>query len=362
MGSGAPVEDLRATLETIRGKRDVPALAAAVIFEGRIIAIGAAGVRKAGADIAVTLDDKFHIGSCTKAMTATLIAMLVEKGKLRWSTTIQDVFPEFAGAKARNIQPPYLKVTLKQLLSHRAGLEHSWPKDKSFLDIHNLAGSPRQQRYAFCKLMLAIPPLASPGTKSIYSNAGYGIAAAMAERATDTEWEKLMREMSFGPMGMKSAGFGAMGTVGRIDQPWQHRIVNGQAKPIPPGPLSDNPPAIGPGGTVHCSTGDWAKFIARHLTDGRDTGRLLGAASYRFLHTPPFGGQYALGWMGLPRPWGGRVLHHAGSKNANYCVVWMTQRRKWAVIVATNQGGDTAAGACDDVAAAMVRKYLMPSD
>jgi len=163
-------------------------------------------------------------------------------------------------------------------------------------------------------------------------------------------------------MGMKSAGFGAMGTVGRIDQPWQHRIVNGKIKPVSPGPLSDNPPAIGPGGTVHCSIGDWAKFIARHLTDGSETGRLLDATSYKFLHTPPFDKTHALGWMVLQRPWGGRVLHHAGSNNANYCVAWLTQRRKWAVIVATNQGGDVAAKACDDVAAAMVRKYLMPLD
>jgi len=45
----------------------------------------------------VTTNDQFHIGSCTKSMTATLAAMFIEEGKLRWDTTIAEVFPESKG-------------------------------------------------------------------------------------------------------------------------------------------------------------------------------------------------------------------------------------------------------------------------
>jgi CubicO group peptidase (beta-lactamase class C family) len=61
-------------------------MAAAVLRGERIIAQGAAGVRKRGAAERITLVDRFHLGSCTKAMTATLIAMFIEDGKLNWTT------------------------------------------------------------------------------------------------------------------------------------------------------------------------------------------------------------------------------------------------------------------------------------
>src|SRR3974377_1728734 len=57
-------------------------LAAAVLRGERIIAQGAAGVRKRGNAERITLGDRFTIGSCGKAMTATLVAMLVGEGKL----------------------------------------------------------------------------------------------------------------------------------------------------------------------------------------------------------------------------------------------------------------------------------------
>ena len=61
-------------------------MAAAVLRGERIIAQGAAGVRKRATAERITLAERFHLGSCTKAMTATLVAMLVEEGKLNWTT------------------------------------------------------------------------------------------------------------------------------------------------------------------------------------------------------------------------------------------------------------------------------------
>ena len=71
----------------------LPALAAAVVQDGKVIASGAVGTRRAGTDIPVTIKDRFHLGSDTKAMTALLAAMLVEEGKLRWDSTVAEVFP-----------------------------------------------------------------------------------------------------------------------------------------------------------------------------------------------------------------------------------------------------------------------------
>ena len=349
-------KNIEPLLEPIRAEHNVPALAAAVIHEGRILTYAAVGVRKLGTDVKVTAHDQFHIGSCTKAMTATLLAILIEQGKLKWSSTLAQVFPDLA----KEMHPGYRNVTLLHLLAHRGGVPNeTWPKGMSFLDVHRLPGPPRRQRWEFVRRKLAEPPEAPPGERYIYSNAGYAILGVACEKAADAAYEDLMREHIFGPLGMGSAGFGAMGTPGKVDQPWQHRVENGKAIPMDPGPRTDNPPAIAPAGTVHCSVGDWAKFVQVHLRGARDQPTPLAIANWTRLHTPAFGGTYAGGWGTAHRGWGGgRVYTHAGSNNMNYAVVWMAPNRNFAVVVATNQAGKVAPKACDDAAAAIIRKYL----
>src|SRR5882724_521938 len=93
-------------------------MVAAVLRGERIIAQGAAGVRKRATAERITLDDRFHLGSCTKAMTATLVAMLVEEGKVNWTTTLGELFAD----TVKPMHPAWEKVTLRQVLAHRAGL------------------------------------------------------------------------------------------------------------------------------------------------------------------------------------------------------------------------------------------------
>ena len=345
-------------IESVRQAYDLPAVAAAVILDGRVCAVAATGVRKAGSDVKVTSADQFHLGSCTKAMTATLIAILVEKGKLGWDATLAELLPDLV----EDMRPVYRTVTIRHLLAHRAGLppaNSSWPEGMSFRDVHRLPGAPMQQRLAYTRLILRQEPATTPGEEYLYSNAGYAIAGVIAEQIMKRPYETLMKEMVFEPLGMGSAGFGAMGTPGKIDQPWQHRFSDGKLKPVGPGRFSDNPPAIGPGGTVHCAMGDWAKFVLVHLKGRRGEPTILPPSSITELHTPDFGGDYAKGWAVKTRDWaGGEVLTHTGTNNQNYAVVWMAPKRNFAVMAATNQGGGDVAKACDDVCARLIREFL----
>jgi len=92
----------------------LPALAAAVVRDGEIVAAGAVDTRRAGTETPVTIDDRFHIGSDAKAMTALLAGMLVEQGALHWDSTVGAVFPELAAQMDSGLRD----VTLEQLLSH----------------------------------------------------------------------------------------------------------------------------------------------------------------------------------------------------------------------------------------------------
>jgi CubicO group peptidase (beta-lactamase class C family) len=96
----------------------MPGGAAAIVENGKVTLKVASGVRKQGDSEPFTVNDKVHIGSCAKAMTATLVGMLIDEGKLTWDTKITDVFPEFAD----QIHEEYRPVTISHLLSHYAGI------------------------------------------------------------------------------------------------------------------------------------------------------------------------------------------------------------------------------------------------
>ena len=120
--------------------------------------------------------DQIHIGSCTKAMTATLIGMLVDEGKLTWGSTIGEVFPD----QAEQVHPDFQAVTLSHLLTHRAGLPPRRPLVA--------APGPRRRPNSASRsstAWLEEPPRHRPGSTYEYSNVGYALAGLMAERVAD---------------------------------------------------------------------------------------------------------------------------------------------------------------------------------
>src|SRR5262249_39700259 len=134
-----------------------------------------------------------------------------------------------------------------------------------------------------------------------------------------------------------------------------------------PGPGSDNPAAIGPGGIVHCSLPDWAKYVGLHLEAEQGRCVYLKHDTFVKLHTPGKGTdneQYAMGWSVATRPWAGtkdkpgRVLTHNGTNTMWFAVTWVAPERDFAVLIACNQGGDKAAKACDQAAWALIQDHL----
>jgi CubicO group peptidase (beta-lactamase class C family) len=199
----------------------------------------------------------------------------------------------------------------------------------------------------------------------LYSNQGYAIAGAMLERVGGQSWEEMMQTMLFQPLGMQRAGFGAPGTEKDMDEPWGHTGTGRKPEPVPPGPSADNPPAIGPAGTVHCSIGDLAKYCAFHAAQGQYGPTLLGPESFRKLHTrcaPKV--DYALGWVVQERNWGGGdVLMHTGSNTMWYATMWVAPTQHSAFVAATNIAHDQADDACDEAVKSLVeRLYGMGAD
>ena len=95
----------------------------------QIVEMAAVGRRAVGSPEEVTTEDRWHLGSLTEAMTATLAARLVEQGEISWSATTREIFPDLVN----HMRAEYLEVSLQELLSHTAGLPvdvmrtPSWP-------------------------------------------------------------------------------------------------------------------------------------------------------------------------------------------------------------------------------------------
>ena len=333
-------------LEILRKTFNLPALAVIVVKDGKICDRAAIGVRKLGDRTLVTISDQFHIGSCTKSMTATHAAIFIEESKLRWNTTIADVFPELKG----KIDEQYETATVEQLLTQRGGIPAQLPA-ATLKRAWELNGTPTEQRYEYIKAVLAQPPEAAPGTKMIYSNQSCTIVGAMLEKIAGKSWEDLITEKLFKPLHMDSAGFGSPGTIGRVDQPWGHT-----SESVPT--QSDYPPAIAPDCKVHCSMSDLARYTILQM-EGEQSDGLLKAETFRKLHTSPDGDNYACGWICAKRDWaGGNVLWHNGGNSYWYVLMVLAPKKDFSVIAATNMYGDGARPGCVEASFAMIKKWL----
>lgn len=349
---------------------DVPGLGIAVATRDGLHAFGVAGVRKAGTTERLTPDDRFHIGSCGKLLTAILVARLVDRGRLTWDSTLDELLPGIT------LTPAAQRVTVAELLSHRSGLPSELDRSQ-LVFLRAGADRPADARRELARRLLGDAGSFLPDARGrfAYSNVGYAIAGHVAEAVTGVPFEQLMRVEVFEPLGMAQSGFGAPGTFGIVDQPRGHNRSN---VPIEPGWLADNPAPLSPAGTMHVSLRDWASAIAVLLGGGPpdflsdEARRRLTTTSPDARPGDPANPSYALG-VAVTDTLGHRSFSHAGSNTlwfARFLALpeqdvaepgTRTQQAAppqparmaltggWAVLVVANHGGDAGVRATQEV-------------
>lgn len=302
-----------------------PAFVAVILRDGKVVGNAASGLRRRDEpENPVTINDKFHLGSCTKAMTATLVGILVDEGKLDWDDTIEERLPELA----KSIDPVYREVTLWQLLAHRGGLTPGgafW--NKQGINTH-------ENRLEIAAKAMEKKPEQLDAGNFQYSNLGYLVAGLFTESVTGESWETLIQQKVFEPLNMESAGFGVPDTERPATHPWGHSVTAQGLHPI----KFDNAPSLAPAGTVHCSILDWARFIALHLDQQCKHHDLLKPETLKKLHTaydgpgPKYGG----GWSIATNSKLGLELEHNGSNTFWISTVSAFPENGGAVLVITN--------------------------
>lgn len=320
----------KTTLAGVMASQHLPAIGSAVIQAG-VMNLSILGIVKVGSPTLMTPDKSFHLGSCTKAMTATLAAILIEEGIFGWDNKLVDLMPEIT------LHPDFHNATFEMLTSHRSGLSYdgapTFADDWLFQAIQNPNLSPSEARDLYAKSILIKKPISVPGERFRYTNSGYVIAAYIMETITGKNWEELMHEKLFLPLQMNSCGTGPT---------WGHYYSSTTILPI----YADNPPALSPAAGIHCSLPDWGKFLQHHLDGFNGADGIISKESFKKLHTISAndGQNYTYGgWVRVYRDWAqGVVLTHNGSNTWNYAQVWLAPFRNAILVSATNIAGDAA--------------------
>jgi CubicO group peptidase (beta-lactamase class C family) len=252
-------------IEQVRLKYQLPALAAMSVISGSTTVL-VSGVRQWGDKTLAQVSDKFHLGSCTKAMTATVLAIFIERGLLSWDSTLESLFPDLSS----DMQEQFKKVSIGMLTAHRSGITGDiahFQGGQLWQKLWDQQLDPVQGRKYVVHDTLTAPPANPPGSKFEYSNTNYMIAGSILERVSGKRWEDIMTEELFKPLGMNSCGFGVQADpkASPPDQPWPHKPSTNAPVAVTPDFHADNPPTLGPAGTVYCSMEDWTKFMLRNF-------------------------------------------------------------------------------------------------
>ncbi len=233
----------------------LPGVAVGVIEDGKVVHVRTAGELEAGTGQPITSRSLFKIASNSKAMTASVLARLVQAGKLRWEDPVVKYLPDFA------MQDPWVTqhMQVRDLLVHNSGLPQGggdlmlWPEPNAFTRgdiIHGL-------RY--------IKPAYEFRTGYAYDNLLYVVAGEVAAAAGGASYEELVRREVFEPLGLSRCHVGSFerDVVGEVAQPHARRddrnvVIKRDAERI-------EPITSAAAGGIRCSLDDMLKWAMNWL-------------------------------------------------------------------------------------------------
>lgn len=332
MNQESPQPDwLDAALQQELKRLTCPGMSAGFMDVGNKPQVAAVGIQRVGSDTPLRASDALHLGSCTKALTALLIADAIGAGQLRFTTKLGALSPLWKKSL-------WADRTIDDVLRHKAGL----PENATWWA---LAGSGRditaQRRDVLNTKWLAGSKRVTPG-KFSYSNIGYVVLGSVIDNVYGMPYEDVLQLRLARPNLLQSIGFGVPGNV------YGHRLT-------PAGYVAttvDNPPVMNSAGRLHMSMGDWLQTARLHMTSNTFVDSNVRGA----LQESRVDGGYAGGWIVLNRSWAaGPALTHAGSNTFWMSVMWVAPNTGRAFAAVTNAAGDAFAQGLDRVIATMIR-------
>lgn len=327
----------------IRVKYGIPELAFAVVSADSIFDRQTLGVQRIHTQYRAKPDDRFHIGSNTKAVTSFLAALLVEQGKVSWDTKFFDLFPELKMTSKK----VYYNITLQELLTFRAGLP-SYTYTFSRPTKEQIRGDAPRQRLELAQYFLRQPPMkAIDGLTP--SNADYILAGLMLEKSAKKPFKQLVLEL--GNTYQVHFGYDYPNLTDTL-QPWGH---DASQHALPP---ADNYKLdwLLSAGNLNISLPDYIKFIQLQLKGLKGEISSPDAQTfYKLLYGMP---GFSFGWFNqIDETTKHHIAYNEGNAGAFITRVEVVKETGMAYIVFTNSSSEQTAKGITALMSAIEKKW-----
>jgi CubicO group peptidase (beta-lactamase class C family) len=307
-----------------RTELGIPGISLAIVKDDRVIYLKGLGVKHFERKLPVTPDTRFAIGSASKAFTAMLAVMSADEGKLSLDDSPKKFLPYFT------LRDPdaAAKITLRDLLSHRSGLNRT--------DLAMVTGV--LNREELIKVASMAKPTAKLGEKFQYQNVMYTAAGEAVAKAQNSTWEKLIASRIFKPLGMTESDTSAdeMQKARDYSLGYDYSPSTKVTRHLPQRAI----PAAAPAGAINSSARDMAQWVRFMLGNGSFNGhRLVSEKNFQELTSKQINiaGQvdYGLGWF--LRQWNGhKVVEHGGNIDGFNSQVALMPDQKLGFVLLTN--------------------------
>ncbi len=318
------ISDLEALAREAVDAWTLPGLGLAIVRGGKVVFAEGFGLRNVEDELPMGPDTLFAIGSSSKAFTTTVLATLVEEGRLQWDEPLRSYIPHF------RLRDPVAseRLTPRDLVTHRSGLP------RHDLLWYNFNEGTRAELVARLAYLEANADLRQ---RFQYNNLMFAAAGFLAESLTGGTWEQAVRERIFQPLGMERSNFSVEDSKADVEFAYPYRLEAGgsedgdsEAGGSEDGYTLERIPfrrldLMGPAGSINSTLNEMAHWLAMNLGGGSvGTKKVLGAAALAELHRPQMAtgraaagpelstGAYAMGWF-VDTYRGHRRIHHGGA-------------------------------------------------
>ena len=341
---GAVADQLERLIDREMHAQGLPVVSIALVDDQQVVWSRGFGMVDSAARKLAGPETVYRVGSVSKLFTDVAIMQLVEQGKVDLDAPVTTYVTAF------HPHNPYGRpITLRQLMSHRAGLVREPP-------IGNYFDSTSPPLAATIASLNGTTLVYPPETHTKYSNAAIAAVGYVLERMSGKPFATALSAAVLEPLGMSMSGFEPTPALTRNLAPATMWTLDGRTFPAPTFQLG-----IAPAGSMYTTVTDLARFVSALFAGGRGSnGQLLKPETIAQMWTPQFAraGErtgYGIGFR-LGSLDGRRSIGHDGAIYGFATTLQALPDEKLGVIIVTTRDGANAA--VDEIGEAALRAML----
>jgi CubicO group peptidase (beta-lactamase class C family) len=306
---------------------DIPGLAIGIVANDRLIYAKGFGVRSKSNRLPVDTRTVFQIGSTTKAFLTATMAIMVDRGKLRWDDRVVDLYPEF------RLKDPWVtrEFRLFDLPAQRSGLP---PAVNDILVMLNF------KEPEIIRSLGHVEPVSSFRTTFAYTNVTHLLASRIVAKAAGApDWNAVLQKELLNPLGMKDSTYTAEAIEAAANHANGHRWTPKGTIEVPFTPIF--PYHMAGAGDINSNIEDMARWVRMQLGNGTFDGRrIVSSENLAYTHMAKVAlteqVSYALGWYNYLTP-NGKIVWHDGDALSFGSFVGLVPDKNIGLIILTNE-------------------------